>query len=268
MKTVSGFTFVHNAIHSGYPIFEAIHAIRNYVNEVVIVDMESTDKTRELLNRYSEMCFNTKGNLEDEFLGECRCPAINIIDGKWGNQAGETLKEAHSLYKECSGDIILHFEADEVYSKGLLDIIVECIQLDMKNLAVYRLQLEQNFQRCRWYPELVHRVWPRNIDIEKVGCTTNYVKADAISSEFGFLWDITNCFRDNWLNRVKKQAELRDEKDNYVMVPIHTLQESKIRTAYITERLNEPHWIWKATPFDIPDVLRPLLGMTKYDPTV
>lgn len=260
MKTISGFTFVHNAIESGYPIFEAICAIRYCVSEVVIVDMESTDNTRDELER-----LRAKMNVStyDKKL-------IRIIDGKWGNQAGETLKQAHSLYKECSGDIVLHFEADEVYSNFLLDAIIEMIQFGAENLEVYRLQLEQNFQRCRWYPEPVHRVWPKNADIEKDGHTTNMQGArnKIIPVECGFLWDITNCFRDNWIERVRKQAELRDEDANYIMVPIHTLQESRLKTSYINDRLRQPHWEWKSTPFDIPDVLKSLVGMVKYEPTV
>ncbi len=254
MKKISGFTFVHNALDSGYPIFEAIQAVYDYVDELVIINMESTDGTLELMS--------------DKFWTN-NYSKIRLRDGKWGNQAGETLKQAHSLYKECSGDIIFHFEADEVYSKSLLDAIIEMIQFGAENLEVYRIQLEQNFQRCRWYPEPVHRVWPKNADIEKNGHTTNIQGARKVMpAECGFLWDITNCFRDNWIERIRKQAELRDEDENYIMVPIHTLQESRLKTSYINDKLRQPHWEWKSTPFDIPDVLKPLVGMVRYEPTV
>ena len=247
---ISGFTFVHNAIESGYPVFEAIQAVCDYVDEVVVVDMKSTDNTKELLF--------------DKFF-----PDIRILDGKWGDQAGETLKQAHSLYKKCSGDIILHFEADEVYDDRLLHTIITLIRNGAEDVAVHRLQIEQNFQRCRWYPELVHRIFPKSSDTVKDGHTTNrFNEAIPLHPENGFLWDITNCFRDNWLNRVRKQAELWHGKDNYIMVPIHMMRDCEVKTAYITERLNEPHWTWEATPFDIPDILKPLVGMTKYEPTV
>jgi len=265
---ISGFTFVHNAIESGYPVFEAIAAVRSYVDEIVVVDMQSTDETREILNiRKSLPNF-------DVFHETKWYTPIHIIDGKWGNQAGETLKQAHSLYKECSGDIILHFEADEVYSNSLLENIAKLIRSNkVYNIEVPRLQIEQNFQRCRWYPEYVHRVWPKDDDIIKNGHTTNRA-IDPYANfttppEFGFLWDITNCFRDNWVNRVRKQAELWHGKENYFGVPLHTLQDGQlIGGEKITEFLNEPHWAWKTTPFDIPDVLEPLVGMVKYEPTV
>jgi hypothetical protein len=28
------------------------------------------------------------------------------------------------------------------------------------------------------------------------------------------------------------------------------------------------HWEWKTTPFDIPEILRPLVGMVKYEPRI
>lgn len=257
MTNISGFTFVHNAIESGYPIFEAIAAIENYVDEIVIVDMQSTDDTRGLL----EKCLD---NIESDYFN------IHILDGQWGNQAGETLKQAHSLYKECSGDIILHFEADEVYDDRLLKDIVRLVNehKPIIDIAVHRLQLEQNFQRCRWYPELVHRVFPRDSNTVKDGHTTNrHNNAYKMGSHYGFLWDITNCFRDNWLNRVMKQAELRNSEPNYLMAERHITQLIDTKNEALRQ-LNDSRWTWKATPFDIPDVLKPLVGVTKYEPRI
>jgi len=267
MTKISGFTFVHNAIESGYPIFEAMHAVKDYVDEIVIVDMESTDSTRAFLDLYAQGVKEMKN-----FMGGGE-PSIRILDGKWGNQAGETLKKAHSLYKECSGDIILHFEADEVYDDRLLKDIVRMANAHkpITDIAVHRLQIEQNFQRCRWYPELVHRVFPRDSDTVKNGHTTNrHSHTYNVGPHYGFLWDITNCFRDNWPNRVKKQAELwHNQPENYFRVPLHALQEPQLVGAcQIDKFLNEPHWTWKSTPFDIPSILKPLVGMVKYEPTV
>ena len=48
---LSGFTFIHNAITNGLPVFEAIKAVQPFVDEMVVVDMGSTDGTRELLRK-------------------------------------------------------------------------------------------------------------------------------------------------------------------------------------------------------------------------
>jgi hypothetical protein len=137
------------------------------------------------------------------------------------------------------------------------------------DIAVYRIQLEQNFQRCRWYPELVHRIWARESNTRKEGHTTNrHNEAFALSPDAGYLWDITNCFRDNWFNRVNKQAELRGEEPSYLMVGEHCTLPGKINEREAKLRLNERHWKWNSTPFNIPEILKPLVGMVKYEPKV
>ncbi len=248
MKTISGFTFIHNAIESGYPIIEAIRAVQPYVDEVVVVDMQSTDNTREVLGK---------------LVG------IKILDGFWGNEAGETLRLAHNKYIECSGDIIIHFEADEVFDDLLIQRVIGQIRAGSDDIAVYRLQLEQNFQRCRWYPETVHRVFARLSGTRKEGHTTDrHDQAFVMEPKSGYLWDITNCFRDNWFNRVNKQAELRQSEPQYLMAGLHCVLGAKISKKQAELFLGLSHWIWTHTPFDIPEILKPLVGCVKYEPNI
>lgn len=240
---ISGFSFIHNAIAGGYPIVEAVRAVQPHVDEVVVVDCASTDGTRDVL----------------QALG------VRILDGEWGNQAGETLKQAHARHTECQGDVILHFEADEVYDPRLVIRIVELVDQGHQDIAVQRIQVEQNFQRVRWYPELVHRVFPRG-SVIKVGHTTNMHRlASTIGMNFGFLWDVTNCFRDNWRARIKAQAELWEEEPAYRVVPFHFKEPIRMDEADLDLFLSQPHWEWTATPMAIPENLRHLVGMTKYE---
>ena len=133
MAIVSGFTYVHNAIAGGYPILEAIHSVIDFVDEIVVVDCQSTDDTRRLLERLAK---------DDSYK-------LRVIDGKWGSEAGETLKRAHFLHTFCEGDVIIHFEADEVFDRLLIQEINLEIECGNYDLAVWRIQLEQNFQRVR-----------------------------------------------------------------------------------------------------------------------
>jgi glycosyltransferase involved in cell wall biosynthesis len=173
MEMISGFTFIHNAIDSGYPIVEAIRAVQPYVDEIVIVDMQSTDNTKDILEQLADIDHKNKLEYTYNKGKYYKHYNIKIIDGYWGNEAGETLRQAHNQYRQCSGDVIIHFEADEVYDDRLIKYIVELIKYDHTDISVHRLQLEQNFQRCRWYPEPVHRVFPRLSHTRKEGHTTD-----------------------------------------------------------------------------------------------
>jgi hypothetical protein len=265
MTTTSGFTFIHNALESGYPIVEAIRAVQPYVDEVVVVDMASTDGTRDLLERMGmQQVYDVARN---------HTVPLKILDGEWGNAAGETLRLAHSQYIECAGDVIVHFEADEVFENRLIRSVMGYIKAgvpETTNLAIHRLQIEQNFQRCRWYPEPVHRVFPRTGGAKKEGHTTDqHDKAFVLMPKNGYLWDCTNCFRDNWFRRVEKQAELRGAEPQYVMVPLHALQDAELSEAEAQFGIyGAKHWAWIETPFAIPEILRPLLGMVKYEPSI
>jgi glycosyltransferase involved in cell wall biosynthesis len=265
MIKTSGFTFIHNALDGGYPIAEAIHAIQTYVDEVVVVDCASTDGTGELLERLADTPIY-------DIFGRNKTIPLRIIGGKWGSQAGETLRQAHSKYIECDGDVIVHFEADEVYSDRLIRSVVSYIKAgrpDDCHLSVMRLQLEQNFQRCRWYPEPVHRIFPRLSGARKEGHTTDqHERSFLLTEKSGYLWDITNCFRDNWFNRVEAQAKLRGEQPNYLMVGHHCNWQVNLSENDARQRVySSKHWTWTRTPFNIPEILIPLVGQVKYEPS-
>lgn len=248
MSRISGFSMIHNAIDSGYPIIEAVWAIADYVDEVVVVDMASTDETREVLSK----------------LG------VRIIDGQWGNKAGQTLGAAYDLHCQCTYDTILHFEADEVYDETLADELTYQIVCGKENIGVWRLQVEQNFQRCRWYPEVVHRVFKKGT-MRKDGHTTDYHTQkhalDVVNPIYGYLWDCTNIFRNSWFRRVEKQAELWNEIPRYRMVPKHFMQDINLHREAAFYTLNEEHWTFDTTPFDLPVILGPLVGYEDYRDT-
>jgi len=251
MNGISGFTFVHNGMDSGYPFVEAIQAVKPYVDEVVAVDMESTDKTRQVLKN----------------LG-CR-----IIDGFWEPGAGGAcLAKNHALHEQCKHGMIWHFEADEVFSRALAEkvhqIIVEDLVLGEPhiNISVPRVQVVENFQRARWYPEWVHRIFPKG-SVKKVGHTTDHVGGTVgLGVNYGFLWDCPVTFRDNWIPRQMKQAELWGHEPKFLVTPQHVTEDKRWLTLEEAgEYKKEKHWTWLASPFDLPMVLRPCVGKVQYD---
>lgn len=248
MIGISGFTFIHNALAAGYPIYESIMAVLRYVDEIVVVDMQSTDGTREFLSGMRK---------------------VHIIDGVWEpGTGGACLAKAHAQHEHCKNDVILHFEADEVYDHSLVQYITEASKT-CDQMAVWRLQVSQNFQRIRWYPTPVHRVF-RKGSVTKEGESTREHKSGKIvplmmDPSCGFLWDVTNCFRDNYLTRCMQQAELWGGRVHRLSTQIHSTLPAKDMTEDEAKTmLEEPHWTWTRSPLALPDELHDLVGMTTY----
>jgi len=254
MPSISGFSFIHNALAGGYPIVEAIMALQPFAEEIVVVDAASTDGTRDLLERIGQRLGNQ----------------LRILDAEWGDQAGQTLARLHAMNDQCRGDVVVHFEGDEVYDGMLLAEVKRRILTGKRDLAVHRLQIEQNGQRCRWYPWPVHRVFPPG-SVVKVGETTDrHAAAEVIESEYGYLWDVTNWFRDHWVQRLDQQSQLRGgEPLNALAVPLHAAERPTMGDVTEWDRFfNQPHWTWTRSPFDLPGPLLRHVGKTKYEPGV
>lgn len=243
--TTSAFTLTHNCLQAGIPIIESIEAARDYVDEIVAVDMQSTDGTYEILKK----------------LG------VRVYVSSWPHPPNprDTLNHAFELHTQCCrGDTILFFEADEVYSDELLQAIRWELIRGRNNLAVWRLQLEQNFQRCRWYPIPVHRVFPKGQGSyvqHPTNCCPDGVYT--LPPSAGFLWDCSNCFRDNIEGRRQAHSEIFG-LTRRLFVPEHFTQPVELLETEEREILGQSQWEWTGTPFDIPAILRPLVGVTNY----
>lgn len=241
---ISAFTFVHNGISGGYPFIEAIAAVRPYVAEVVAIDIESSDGTEHIL---PQIC-------------------NRVLTSTWDGR--DTTPRAFLKHIECAGDIIIFFEADEVYDDNLLSEILWAIEQGHDNLAIWRLQIEQNFQRVREYPKPVHRVFPKGGGTYHIHPTNlpddPRYGIHILPPSAGYLWDCANCFRDNWLQRKRQQSEIWGEP-RHLMVARHFAEPNEIDEGTELAQLSEPHWIFTETPLAIPLVLRPLLGVTKYE---
>lgn len=246
MIKISGFTFIHNAVSNGLPVFEAIKAVRPYCDEVIVVNTGSTDETEEYLRHQDVIVYDVPWNPSRDYLNDVFKNHVNY----------------------CSGDVILFFEGDEVWSDSLLTKVWHEIKYnDLTEAAVYRLQIGQNFQRCRWYPISVHRIFKNGSGGTYVAHPTSHPPMIEIPPEFGFVWDCSNCFRDNIANRRITARELWGEPRR-LYVRDHFTQPVEVTEAEEKLILQESHWLWKSTPFAIPDVLKPLVGTTTYRPTI
>ncbi len=97
--TISGFTFVRNAVRYDYPVVQSIRSQLPLVDELVVAVGNSDDGTLELI----------------EGIGE---PKIRIVHTVWDDAkrvGGHVLAEQTNIaLAECRGDWCLYLQADEV----------------------------------------------------------------------------------------------------------------------------------------------------------
>lgn len=235
--TISGFTFAFDAIESGMPIVESVAAVRAYADEVIAVDCQSTDDTRRVLSLICD----------------------RVIDGPaW--QGRDIQHQVFELHKEyCRGDIIIMFEADEVYDESLLSEIHWALEKGHRDIGVHRIQIEQNWQRIRSYPEPCYRVFPKGGGYYHLHPTHCPEGVYVLPPSAGLLWDCSNNFSDNWQQRKANQAKVWGEPIT-LSVAQHFAESNADNPDF-----DEPHWQFTETPLRIPELLRRHLGKSKYE---
>lgn len=118
---ISGFSYVKNGLEYGYPFLEAILSVLPVCDEFVIAVGESTDGTREAIEKIN----NGK---------------IKIIDTIWDmslRQGGKVFaQQANIALDHISGDWAFHIQADEVIHEKNLSAISEAIRQNENNEKV------------------------------------------------------------------------------------------------------------------------------------
>jgi len=253
LKPLVGFTFIHNALAGGYPVFEAIASVLPFVDRMEVLDLGCSDGTEAILNEINAN------------------PKICITKLPWELSLGpKMLVKAWGYHEEVctSGEVVWHFEADEVFDVCLADRIGCLVKhQEATSLACYRLQVEQNFQRVRWYPTLCHRVWKPGSVTRRGHTTQEAATATVISPLHGFCWDCAYCFRDQYHSRRAQNLALWQDDAPHRIVQEHVASPWEVSEARVQEQLQEPHWTWGTSPFRLPELLLPWVGQPRYSPS-
>ena len=118
---VSGFSYVRNGFTYGYPFIESILSVLPLCDEFIMVVGDSTDGTREAVEKINS-------------------PKIKIIDTVWD----ETMREGGKLFAQqanigldaLTGDWALHIQADEVVHEKDLESIKQAMTANFSNAEV------------------------------------------------------------------------------------------------------------------------------------
>lgn len=135
-------SFVINTKNSAATIVRTLQSIRQIADEIIVVDMQSTDKTVELAKKYTDRIFSHKdvGYVE---------PARNFAVGK------------------AKSDWIMVIDADEEISTGLRDFIIQLkddriaveMQADSYFIPRKNIVFDKWIEHTGWWPDYQLRLF-------------------------------------------------------------------------------------------------------------
>ena len=266
---ISACTVIKNAMN-GYCLFEAMASILPFVDDMVVLDMGSTDGTWEYLIDIAS-----------------KNPKIHVYKREYPWVSATELADAQtSIVKTCRNDRILFFQADEIWHEGLLCLLPEILENEKSlDIAFWRVQLKENFQTMKWVPHIVHRigtkesmvfkgnsmnpvnigtydlsVYPIDLYFDRVQWSKErWEELDPFDFDFSvFILDISKngAFLDNIGDKSKEHAPLWNEEPNIDGVPIDEWKKNQVTNVL---------WFLESTRFEIPHILKYHVGKTKYE---
>lgn len=273
---VSACVFIRDTYRGAFCLWESMASLLPFVSEFVVMDLGSTDGTRETLNEIAMVN-----------------PKVRLVDGEFPEvDAGAFATLANDLIELCQYDNVLYYQADEIWHEKLLVQMAQRFEVGDFDLSFWRIQFRDNFQSIKWFPHVVHRVGQKG--------NFNFV-GDGMNSDR--LWDASFCSNYNagWFSRwgaefQKDGTPIPPERkeDTPDRLPVHEMitdislvgafRDNIVdrRTMHAPFWHEEPHieglpasvWLERAkanpdwekpdSPFDLPNILKGLVGSTTY----
>lgn len=273
---VSACVFIRNTYKGAFCLFESMASVLPFVSEFIVMDLGSDDGTRDTLNQIAMS--NHK---------------VKLVEGTFHTEDASIFATlANDLIAMCKYDNVLYYQADEIFHQDLLKQLEQRFQLGDYDLSFWRIQFRENFQIIKWFPHLVHRVGQKGhfnftgdgMNTDRVWdaspCTNynagwfsrwgseflksglpnpNSRKADtpAMIPANEMITDVSlvGGFRDNIVDRRYMHAPFWHEEPHI---------ENKPASQWLEEAKQNPNWTKRESPFDLPHILKGLVGETKY----
>ena len=279
---VSACTWVSNALIGAWGLFEAMAMLLPVVEEIIVLDVESSDGTYDLLadiQRYN--------------------PRVRVVGGTFPYlDASAFVDVTNETIRSCANNIVLFFEADQIFHEDLVTCLPWYWGRGEYNLAFWVVQYERNFQRVKWFP---HRFPMGGAKTEMVcigdGVRTPQSKAEqeytgppipTCSRYIGEMADWQREYPDVRDTAVRRRAEEAIKPYLHDMVldvsmtgwcledvptrrrlhaPFYhgdTHLEGIPLEQWLEQERQNPEWTYTTSPFNLPVVVRYHLGKTRY----
>jgi hypothetical protein len=275
LPKISVCVFVKDSIENPFCLWESTAALMPVADEYIIMDLGSTDGTLETLKDLAS-----------------RNPKVRLEHGTFDLSRREKVFAdlANQLIGMAKNDLVLHHQADEVFHEDLVSLFVKEMEAvsDFSPSAFpgrnfWRYQLKNNFQVMKWFPHAVNhldlkermryvgdgmstvrpwdspfvgefkdnRPWQELFKHNPPAIPTNQMILD-VSMIGGFL--------DNIPDRRRKHAPIWGENPEVIYLDGHAVN---LEEWHDRESQN-PEWTAKTSPFNIPAIMRGLVGETRY----
>ncbi len=274
---VSACVFIRNNNKGAFCLWESIASILPFVSEFVVMDLGSDDGTLQTLREITAANKKFKLIIKDKFPFE---------------DANVFAHLANELIDFCQYENVLYYQADEIWHQNLLQQMEMRFQRNEFDLSFWRIQFRDNFQRVKWFPHIVHRVGPKD-RFNFVGDGMNsdrYMDAKLCYETYSGGWFT------RWGNEFNLDGKANEKRDNdtpddipvYEMITDVSLvggfrdnivdrrymhapfwhEEPHIENVVASEWQRraelDPDWTIRESPFDLPHILKGLVGETKY----
>lgn len=263
---ISSGTFIRDTIKGAFCLFESMASWLPLVDEMIIIDLGSTDGTLDIMKEIASA--NRKIKLyQSQFScldAKAFADAANQVVDLWSHEVG------------------IFWQADEIPHERVVAKLLSVDLEERKNLAFWRYQLRENFQKIKWYPHPVHRLGTKSMKFVGDGMNSDGVfGVDVFSlydhnmgwftkwgSDFAdnptdlptdeMLLDVSliGAFRDNIVERRALHAPMWHEQPTIEGIPADVWKQRELYNF---------NWTIIDTKFNIPHIMKHHLGYTRYE---
>lgn len=288
LPKISVCCFIRDCNVGAFCLWESMASLMPFADEYIVMDCESTDGTLEILQDLAKR--NPK----------IRIVHGTFMRGYEGGRLDPKIFAdlANDLVALCRNDLVLYHQADEIWHEDLLALMkAELERLEaMRKISpddfarwpgmnFWRYQLQENFQNVKWWPHTVNRLdFKHRMVHVGDGMNTNRPADPPILGDYPaqdwqgghkdhpatlpthqMILDVsmTGGFLENILTRRQLHAPLWGESPDVLYGTIPGGAGVNIHKWMELQRWN-PAWTQKESPFNIPAIMRGLVGDNLY----
>jgi glycosyltransferase involved in cell wall biosynthesis len=268
MYNLSGCVFIKDSIKGAFCLFESLYQLMPLVDEMIVMDLGSTDGTLEALKEIG--AFNSK---------------LRIVNSNFYKMDAAVFADlANDLVAMCDNPHVLYFQADEIWHEDLVELTRQSLYNGRRNMSFWRVQLKYNFQRIKWFPHPVHRIGAKeDFNFVNDGMNTSktyeaamvgnwgighfmqwsdrykYKPAELPTNEMILDVSLTGGFLDNIPDRRRMHLPFWGEGD---VMPAD--EQGMAIDDWYSQQSDNQDWDSEESRFNIPQIMRYHLGRRKY----